>query len=88
VATIYERLKRIIVDQLGVDEEAITPSASFADDFNADSSDLAEMIIVIEKEFSTGKQPLIISDDEFTHNIFIVQDLIDYLSDRVIDEDS
>jgi acyl carrier protein len=88
MTTIFNRVKRIIIDQLGVDEETVTPSASFAYDFNADSADLAEMVIEIEREFSTGKQPLTISDDEFTNDISTVQDLVDFISDRVIDDNS
>ena len=43
-ATTYERLKKIVVEQLGVDEEQVTPEASFVDDLNADSLDLVELI--------------------------------------------
>ncbi|HEU5324450.1 MAG TPA: acyl carrier protein, partial [Longimicrobiales bacterium] len=41
--TTYERLKKIIVEQLGVDEEEVTPEASFVEDLNADSLDLVEL---------------------------------------------
>lgn len=88
MTTIYNRVKKIIVDQLGVDEESVIPSASFAYDFNADSADLAEMVIEIEREFSIDRQPLTISDDEFTNDIYTVQDLVDFISDRVIDDNS
>jgi len=86
VPTIYERVKRIIIEQLGVDEESVVPSASFTYDFNADSADLAEMLVEVEREFSTAKQPLEISDDEFTNDIFTVQDLVDFISDRVAED--
>ena len=46
-----ERLKKMIADQLGVDEPQVVPSASFADDLNADSLDLVELIMAIEEEF-------------------------------------
>jgi acyl carrier protein len=47
----YERLKRIISEQLGVDESQVTPSASFEEDLNADSLDLVELIMSLEEEF-------------------------------------
>lgn len=52
MATVYERLKKIIVKQLAVEEEEIIPSASFADDFGANSLDLVELMMAIEEEFS------------------------------------
>ncbi len=45
MASVQERLKKIIVDQLGVDENEVVPSASFVEDLNADSLDLVELII-------------------------------------------
>ncbi len=51
MATVYERVKRITADQLGVDEADITPNASFIDDLNADSLDLVELIMALEEEF-------------------------------------
>ena len=47
----YERLKKIIVEQLGVDEGDVKPEASFVDDLNADSLDLVELIMSLEEEF-------------------------------------
>ena len=47
----YERLKKIIVEQLGVDESQVTPNASFEEDLNADSLDLVELIMSLEEEF-------------------------------------
>jgi acyl carrier protein len=46
-----ERLRRIISDQLGVDESQVTPNASFEEDLNADSLDLVELIMSLEEEF-------------------------------------
>ena len=46
-----ERLKRIISEQLGVDESQVTPNASFEEDLNADSLDLVELIMSLEEEF-------------------------------------
>ena len=47
----FERIREIIVEQLGVDEEVVTPNASFEKDLNADSLDLFEMVIAVEDEF-------------------------------------
>ena len=47
----FEKLKAILVDQLGVDEEDVTPDASFENDLGADSLDLVEILMAIEEEF-------------------------------------
>jgi acyl carrier protein len=49
--TVFDRLKKIIVDQLGVDESEVVTTASFVDDLNADSLDLVELIMSLEEEF-------------------------------------
>ncbi len=81
MATILNRLQKIIVDQLGVEKESVFPSASFIDDLNADSSDLAELIAYVEEEFSTPKHKLEISEEEI-EKISTIQDLIDILKDH------
>ena len=58
-AKTYEKLKKIIVEQLGVDEGDVKPEASFVDDLNADSLDLVELIMSLEEEFGME-----ISDEE------------------------
>jgi acyl carrier protein len=68
VATTYERLKKIVVEQLGVDEDEVKPEASFVDDLNADSLDLVELIMSLEEEFGT--------------EIRTVQDAVDYIDER------
>jgi len=73
----YERLKKIIVEQLGVEEEEVVPSASFVDDLNADSLDLVELIMSFEEEFGME-----ISDEE-AEKIITVQDAIDYIREHV-----
>ncbi len=72
MATVFERLKKIIVDQLGVDEHEVIPSASFVEDLNADSLDLVELIMSLEEEFK-----LQISDED-AEKITTVQNAIDY----------
>ncbi|HEX3639779.1 MAG TPA: acyl carrier protein [Ktedonobacteraceae bacterium] len=77
MATINERLKRIIVDQLGVDESEVVPSASFVEDLNADSLDLVELIMSLEEEFQ-----LQISDDD-AEKITTVQEAEDYIEEHL-----
>ena len=84
MADISEKLKKMIADELGVDEEQIVPSASFVDDMNIDPSDLAELITTLEQEFSTPKRKLEISDEDI-EKIVTVQDLIDCLHDYGIE---
>ena len=50
--TVFERVKRIVTEQLGVDESEVIPAASFADDLNADSLDLVELVMALEEESS------------------------------------
>jgi acyl carrier protein len=85
MADISDKLKKMIADQLGVDEELILPTASFVDDLNIDASDLAELITALEQAFSTPKRKLEISDED-TEKIVTVQDLIDCLHDYGIED--
>jgi len=75
--TIHERLKKIIVDQLGVDESEVVPSASFVEDLNADSLDLVELIMSLEEEFK-----LQISDED-AEKITTVQEADDYIEEHL-----
>jgi acyl carrier protein len=77
VATVSERLKKIIVDQLGVDESDVVPSASFVEDLNADSLDLVELIMSLEEEFK-----LQISDED-AEKITSVQEAEDYIEEHL-----
>ncbi len=86
MATVYDRLKKILVKLLGVKEEEITPSASFADDLGADSLDLVEIIMAIEEEFSNPSLKIDIPDED-AEKIITVQDAIDYLKDLGIKDD-
>ena len=77
MATVFERLKKIIVDQLGVDESEVVPSASFVEDLNADSLDLVELIMSLEEEFK-----LQISDED-AEKITTVQEADDYIEEHL-----
>ncbi len=80
MATISERLKKIVVDQLGVEEEEVVPSANFINDLGADSLDLVELMMSLEEEFSTSSRKIEIPDED-AEKIVTVQDAIDYLKD-------
>jgi len=85
VATIFERLRNIVVEQLGVDEAEVVPSASFVNDLGADSLDLVELIMSLEDGFSTPTQKVTIPDED-AEKIRTVQDAIDYLKDLGISD--
>ncbi len=70
---VAERVKKIIVDQLGVEEETVTPEASFVDDLGADSLDTVELVMALEEEFG------IEIPDEDAEKITRVKEAIDYI---------
>ncbi len=70
---VEERVKQIIVEQLGVEPSEVTPAASFVDDLGADSLDRVELIMALEETFGVE-----IPDDE-AEKIATVQDAIDYI---------
>jgi acyl carrier protein len=72
----FDRLKKIVVDQLGVDEADVVPSASFQDDLNADSLDLVELIMSLEEEFGVE-----IPDDD-AEKIKTVNEAVEYIDDH------
>ena len=86
MATVFERLKRIIMDQLGVDEEQVVLSASFVDDLNADTLDLVELVMAIEEEFSDDNRRIQISDED-AEKMRTVQDSLDYIKELGIDDE-
>lgn len=85
MVTVFERVRKIVVEQLGVDEDQVVPNASFVDDLNADSLDLVELIMSMEEEFSKDGNALEISDED-AEKIVTVQDAIDYLKDLGIED--
>ncbi|MEK6191705.1 MAG: acyl carrier protein [Chloroflexota bacterium] len=74
--TTFDRLKKIIVEQLGVEETDVTPEAAFVEDLNADSLDLVELIMSLEEEFGME-----ISDED-AEKIQKVSDAVEYIEER------
>jgi acyl carrier protein len=74
--SVEERVKSIIVEQLGVDADEVQPEASFVEDLGADSLDTVELIMAFEEEFGVE-----ISDDE-AEKIRKVKDAVDYIEKR------
>ena len=85
MATIFERIKKVIVEQLGVEEKEVVPSASFVDDLGADSLDLVELIMSLEEEFSDSSQKIEIPDED-AEKILTVQDAVDYIKDLGVED--
>ena len=86
MATVFERVRKIIAEQLGVEESEINPQTSFVDDLNADSLDLVELIMSFEEEFSKGGKSMEISDED-AEKIGAVQDAVNYIVEHGIAED-
>lgn len=75
-ATLEEKVKKIIIDQLGVDEAEVTPEAKFIDDLGADSLDTVELVMALEEEFGME------IPDEDAEKIASVQDAITYIREH------
>ncbi|MCX6023148.1 MAG: acyl carrier protein [Chloroflexi bacterium] len=86
MATVFERVRKIIIDQLGVEENEVVPTASFVEDLNADSLDLVELIMAMEEEFSTDGKQVEISDED-AEKIVTVQDAVDYVKDLGVEDE-
>ena len=86
MATIFERIKGMVVEQLGVDDKDVVPAASFVEDLGADSLDLVELIMSLEEEFSSDDQKVEIPD-EAAEKIVTIQDAIDYIKEQGVGGD-
>jgi acyl carrier protein len=84
VATVFDKIKAIVVEQLGVEEKDVVPTASFVEDLGADSLDLVELIMSLEEVFSTPERKVEIPD-EAAEKIVTIQDAIDYLKEQGIE---
>jgi acyl carrier protein len=72
----FDRVKKVIVEQLDVAEEEVTPTASFVDDLGADSLDVVELVMGLEEEFE------IEIPDEDAEKILTVQDAVKYIEEK------
>ncbi len=86
MAAVLERVRKIIADQLGVDEKEIKPETSFVDDLNADSLDLVELIMSLEEEFSKEGKTMEVSDED-AEKMATVGDAVSYIVEHGIAED-
>jgi len=73
MSTIEERVKKIVIEQLGVTEDEVTLEASFVDDLGADSLDTVELVMALEEEFETE------IPDEDAEKITTVQEAVNYI---------
>tara|TARA_Y100001934_G_scaffold249352_1_gene310712 strand:+ start:309 stop:581 length:273 start_codon:yes stop_codon:yes gene_type:complete len=77
MSSVDERVKKIVVEQLGVKEEEVTNKASFVDDLGADSLDTVELVMALEEEFNTE------IPDEEAEKITTVQQAVDYINEHL-----
>lgn len=77
MSSVEERVKKIVVEQLGVAENEVSSDASFVDDLGADSLDTVELVMALEEEFDCE-----ISDEE-AEKITTVKQAIDYINSRL-----
>ena len=73
MSTVFERVKKVVVDQLSVEESLVTPEASFTADLGADSLDTVELVMAFEEEFGCE------IPDEEAEKIATVQDAVNYI---------
>ncbi len=75
-AEVFEKVKKIVSEQLGVEESEVKPEASFANDLGADSLDTVELVMALEEEFG------IEIPDEAAEGIGTVQDAVNFIKDK------
>ncbi|PKM47699.1 MAG: acyl carrier protein [Firmicutes bacterium HGW-Firmicutes-8] len=76
MSSVYDKVKAIIVEQLGVEEEEVKMESTFVDDMGADSLDIVELVMALEEEFDTE------IPDEDAEKIKTVGDAVKYIEDR------
>ncbi len=81
MATVFDRVKNVVVDRLGAEPDAVVTGASFVDDLNADSLDLVELIMAFEEEFDGGTEPLKISDED-AEGIRTINDAVEFIKGK------
>lgn len=80
MSKIEERVKKIIAEQLGIDQSKVVPEASFVEDLGADSLDTVELVMALEEHFETE------IPDEDAQKILTVKDAIDYVSAKAVEQ--
>jgi len=86
LATVFERIRGLVVEQLGVEESQVVPEANFVDDLNADSLDMVELIMSVEEEFSSVGNTLELGDDD-AEKIVTVGDAVNFIKERGIEDE-
>lgn len=76
MSSVYDKVKAIIVEQLGVEEEEVKMESTFVDDMGADSLDIVELVMALEEEFDTE------IPDEDAEKIKTVSDAVKYIEDK------
>ena len=84
MATVFEKIKEMVVEQLGVEEADVVPTASFVEDLGADSLDLVELIMSLEEQFSSPDRAIEIPDED-AEKIVTIQDAVNYLKEQGVE---
>ncbi|MFC2038589.1 acyl carrier protein [Chloroflexota bacterium] len=85
MATVFDRVKTIVVEQLGVEDEEVVANANFIDDLGADSLDLVELIMSLEEAFTDPAKKIEIPDED-AEKITTVQEAVDYIKDQGVQD--
>ena len=85
MATVFERLSKVIAERLDVEEAKVVPGARFTEDLEADSLDLVELTMAFEEEFSDDSNRVEISDED-AEKIVTVQDALDFLKEKGVSD--
>ncbi len=82
MVTVYEKVKKVVEEQVGMDGEEISATTSFAEDLNLDSLDLMELMMAIEEKFSDPSSKLEVPD-EVVEKMQTIQDVVDYVEETL-----
>ena len=85
MATVLERVQKIVAERLGVEEAQVVEEASFTEDLEADSLDLVDLILAFQDEFSTGDNPVEISDEDAEKMVKKIEGRIEVVGNTVLD---
>jgi acyl carrier protein len=77
MSSVMERVKKIVIEQLGVDDDQVTPQASFTDDLGADSLDTVELVMALEQEFNLE------IPDEDAEKITNIEEAVKYIQEKL-----